>query len=56
MDETNQFAYAITAIGNFGFPIVITSYLLIRFEKKLEALNHTIQQLNQLICEQTERK
>lgn len=27
-----------TAIGNFGFPIAITIYLLLRFEKKLETL------------------
>ncbi len=33
-------------IGNFGFPISITTYLLIRLEKKLEALTEAINKLN----------
>lgn len=32
-------------VGNFGFPIVITMYLLHRFEKKIEGLEHAIQSL-----------
>ncbi|MEK4908530.1 YvrJ family protein [Niallia sp. Sow4_A1] len=39
----------ITTIGNFGFPVVITMYLLIRFEKKIEALESTIQGLTEVI-------
>ena len=31
-----------TAIGNFGFPIVVASYLLFRFEKKVEMLSENI--------------
>jgi len=31
-----------TAISNFGFPIVVASYLLLRFEKKIEALSDNI--------------
>lgn len=31
-----------SAIGNFGFPIVVASYLLFRFEKKVEALSENI--------------
>ncbi|GIP40551.1 hypothetical protein J31TS4_38310 [Paenibacillus sp. J31TS4] len=45
-----------TAIGNFGFPIVITSYLLLRFEKKIEGatlmqvrLEEKIEKLNSTI-------
>ena len=31
-----------TVIGNFGFPIAVAGYLLFRFEKKIEALNTSI--------------
>lgn len=34
-----------TAISNFGFPIVVAGYLLLRFENKIERLNDTIVQL-----------
>ena len=30
-----------TIISNFGFPVAVASYLLFRFEKKLEGLNKT---------------
>ena len=39
----------ITIIGNFGFPIAITVYLFIRFEKKLENLALSINKLSELI-------
>ncbi|WP_350344254.1 YvrJ family protein [Proteinivorax tanatarense] len=32
----------VNIIGNFGFPIMITLYLLMRFEKKLDALTEAI--------------
>lgn len=35
--------------GNFGFPIVIALYLLIRFEKKIENLEVAIQSLIEVI-------
>ena len=38
-----------TAIGNFGFPIVVASYLLFRFEKKIEILSDNLQKNNQNI-------
>lgn len=38
-----------TAVGNLGFPIVITGYLLLRFEKKMDRLNETIQELREEI-------
>jgi len=34
-----------SAITNFGFPIVVASYLLIRFEKKIDALEKAIREL-----------
>lgn len=30
-----------TIISNFGFPVAVASYLLFRFEKKLDALEAT---------------
>lgn len=36
-------------IGNFGFPLVLAIYLLLRFEKKLESLTEAINHLNQVI-------
>ncbi len=31
----------LSAISNFGFPVAVASYLLFRFEKKLDGLNET---------------
>lgn len=31
-----------TAITNYGFPVVVASYLLFRFEKKIDALEDSI--------------
>lgn len=36
-------------ISNLGFPIVITIYLLSRFEKRLEALENTIHILSETV-------
>jgi hypothetical protein len=35
-----------TALGNFGFPIVVSIYLLVRFEKKLDDLTKVITENN----------
>ncbi len=35
----------VSILGNFGFPITIAVYLLIRFEKKIERLTGIIQEL-----------
>lgn len=35
----------IQIIGNFGFPIAITVYLLIRFENRLDGLRNAIDNL-----------
>ena len=43
------------AIGNLGFPIAISVYLLIRFEKKIVDLQNWIQELAK-ITERMERK
>lgn len=36
-------------IGNFGFPIVVSMYLLIRVETKIEALTLSIHELTSVI-------
>lgn len=36
-------------IGNYGFPMVISVYLLIRFEGKIASLTQSIYQLAQVI-------
>lgn len=49
MDNTQPLTFVLTAISQVGFPIVLTSYLLIRFEKKLVALTETIARLVEVI-------
>lgn len=39
----------INIIGNFGFPITVTIYLFLRFEKKLEKLEAGIGDLTEVI-------
>lgn len=45
--------YLLTAVSQVGFPIVLTGYLLIRFEKKLEALSQNILKLTEEISKHT---
>ena len=40
-----------TLIENLGFPIVLSIYLLIRFEKKIDLLNQSITARNNTIIE-----
>ncbi|MGM0940283.1 MAG: YvrJ family protein [Bacillota bacterium] len=39
----------IALIANFGFPIAITIYLFVRFERKLDKLETVILQLSEVI-------
>lgn len=55
MNQTDWMTYMLTAVGNFGFPIVITGYLLLRFEKKLDSLNTTIQELLHVIRDEVRK-
>ncbi|MMZ62987.1 YvrJ protein family protein [compost metagenome] len=48
MDDSS-FLKAIELIPNLGFPIVITTYLLLRFEKKIEKLSDAINELINVI-------
>ncbi|GIQ71550.1 YvrJ family protein [Xylanibacillus composti] len=53
--QTQQIISVITtAIGNFGFPIVVASYLLVRFEKKIEQLTSVNMMLEEKIVKLTE--
>lgn len=36
-------------VGNFGFPIVVSVYLLVRVEGKLEKLSESINELSKAI-------
>lgn len=49
MITTEDIPMWITLIGNFGFPIAITVYLFVRFEKKLDKLEIVILQLSEVI-------
>lgn len=44
-----DFPQWILILGNFGFPIAITIYLFLRFEKKIEKLEQVIIQLSDVI-------
>ncbi|HOV80646.1 MAG TPA: YvrJ family protein [Bacillota bacterium] len=47
------------AIGNVGFPVAVTAYLLVRIESKLEALTAGIARLAEAVAaerRQEERK
>ena len=37
----------VVLIGNFGFPVAVSLYLLIRFEGKLETLTESIHVLSE---------
>ena len=39
----------IMIVGNFGFPIAIATYLLVRFEGKIDNLQNAIMQLSEII-------
>jgi len=39
----------VTLIGNFGFPVAVSLYLLIRLEGKLETLTESIHSLSEAI-------
>lgn len=44
-----QYTDIINLIGNLGFPIAITLYVLIRLENKMEKLNESINKLTNAI-------
>ncbi|MBB3113936.1 hypothetical protein FHS18_006052 [Paenibacillus phyllosphaerae] len=45
-----------SAVGDFGFPIVITAYLLLRYEKRIELLTTTVQELKQTMTDEGDHR
>ncbi|WP_152657521.1 YvrJ family protein [Oceanobacillus sp. CFH 90083] len=41
----NDYTALINILGNFGFPVMITIYLFVRFEKKIDNLEKVITEL-----------
>jgi hypothetical protein len=39
----------LSQIGNFGFPIVLSAYLLVRIEGKLDRLTESIYELSRVL-------
>lgn len=56
METPSLISILTSYISNLGFPIVLTGYLLLRFEKKIESLNQTIVELLLLIREEVQKK
>jgi|HigsolmetaGSP12D_1036236.scaffolds.fasta_scaffold00353_16 hypothetical protein len=56
MNDTQLISLITSSISNFGFPIVITAYLLTRFEKRIDALNASILELLQAIREEVRKQ
>lgn len=46
----------IQLIGNFGFPIVVTIYLLHRFENKIDSLENTIHNIANVVNNSIEKR
>lgn len=44
-----QLEQLLSQIGNFGFPLILAIYLLLRFEKKIEKLSKVISSLENSI-------
>ncbi|WP_238904109.1 YvrJ family protein [Clostridium sp. YIM B02506] len=44
-----EFNDLVTLIGNVGFPVAISAYLLIRLEKNIAGLTSSINKLNTII-------
>ncbi|MBO2536282.1 MULTISPECIES: YvrJ family protein [Rummeliibacillus] len=44
--NATDFPLWVSLLGNFGFPIAITIYLFLRFEKKFEKLENVILDLS----------
>lgn len=45
----NESETLLTLLGNFGFPIAVSAYLLIKFEKKLDNLATVVQGLKEVV-------
>lgn len=48
MEHPQEWVYI---ISNFGFPIVLAAYLLLRFEKKIDRLGEILDNLREAIIQ-----
>lgn len=48
MDEATFYAFG-TLVGNLGFPVVLSAYLMVRFENKLTKLTSVIEDLKNFL-------
>ncbi|BCB06006.1 YvrJ family protein [Bacillus sp. KH172YL63] len=46
-----DYSVFVQLLGNFGFPIAVTLFLLVKLEKKLEKLEHAIHALSKSFSE-----
>lgn len=56
MDQSQFITLVTSLIGNFGFPIVVTGYLLLRFEKKIDSLTNTMQEFKIALTGESDKK
>ena len=49
-EEVRDMQEIFSAVGNVGFPMAVTAFLLVRIEARLGALNDSIQLLIQTIA------
>lgn len=47
--KVKQMNELLEGIGNFGFPIILSMYLLVRIEGKMEQLTQSIQKLTHVL-------
>lgn len=51
-----EYTLLVQILGNFGFPIAVTIFLLVKLEKKLENLEGVIHSLSKTITALKERE
>lgn len=56
MDQPQFITLVTSLIGNFGFPIVMTGYLLLRFEKKIDSLTNTMQEFKIALTGESDKR
>jgi hypothetical protein len=47
--QMQEYQTWITILGNFGFPVAVSIYLLMRFEKKIDSLASTMEVLTEVL-------
>ncbi|MCM3635884.1 YvrJ family protein [Paenibacillus camelliae] len=55
MQDTSLLSMLTSFISELGFPIAVSAFLLLRFEKKIEALSERVNALTQTLREEREK-